>query len=65
MQSPARHQPKQNLKTVKPRCNLYQTTQNTSPILGMLIRTFDKMPKEKQGTHLSNANEFFEKMLKG
>ena len=29
-----------------------------NPRLGMLVRTFDKMPEIKQNTHLINANQF-------
>lgn len=31
---------------------------NSNPRLGMLLKTFDKMPEEKQELHLSNANRF-------
>jgi deoxyribodipyrimidine photolyase-related protein len=30
----------------------------SNPRLGMLLNTWDKMPKEKQTTHLSNADSF-------
>jgi deoxyribodipyrimidine photolyase-related protein len=29
-----------------------------NPRLGMLVKTFDKMPSAKQGTHVQNANTF-------
>jgi deoxyribodipyrimidine photolyase-like uncharacterized protein len=29
-----------------------------NPRLGMLVRTFDKMPDEKQKLHLNNAEQF-------
>jgi deoxyribodipyrimidine photolyase-related protein len=29
-----------------------------NPRLGMLVKTFDKMPSAKQGTHIQNANTF-------
>ncbi|MFM7431076.1 MAG: cryptochrome/photolyase family protein [Flammeovirgaceae bacterium] len=31
-----------------------------NPRLGMLVKTFDKMPKEKQQSHLKQAERFFE-----
>lgn len=34
----------------------------TNPRLGMLIRSFDKMPEEKRDTHLKIANEFLKKI---
>jgi deoxyribodipyrimidine photolyase-related protein len=33
-----------------------------NPRLGMLIKTFDKMPLEKQQAHLRNANEYLKKL---
>ena len=30
--------------------------------LGMLLNTFDKMPKEKRDTHIRNAEEYLEKL---
>ena len=30
----------------------------SNPRLGMLVRMFDKMPQEKQQTHLKNADKF-------
>lgn len=33
-----------------------------NPRLGMLIKTFDKMPKEKQQTHLTIANNYLAKL---
>jgi len=29
-----------------------------NPRLGMLVKTFDKMPKEKQQSHLQRAEKF-------
>ena len=33
-----------------------------NPRLGMLVRTFDKMPDEKQQLHLNNANKFLDSL---
>jgi deoxyribodipyrimidine photolyase-related protein len=33
-----------------------------NPRLGMLVRTFDKMPDEKQKLHLNNANQFLDSL---
>jgi deoxyribodipyrimidine photolyase-related protein len=33
-----------------------------NPRLGMLVRTFDKMPEEKQQLHLNNANQFLDSL---
>ena len=33
-----------------------------NPRLGMLLKTFDKMPKEKQTAHLNAANQFLKKL---
>ena len=33
-----------------------------NPRLGMLIKTFDKMPVEKQQTHLHNAEKFIQQL---
>lgn len=33
-----------------------------NPRLGMLIKSFDKMPEQKQKVHLSNANRFLESL---
>ncbi|MFO0415049.1 MAG: cryptochrome/photolyase family protein [Bacteroidota bacterium] len=33
-----------------------------NPRLGMLLKTFDKMPKEKQAAHLNAANQFLKKL---
>ena len=33
-----------------------------NPRLGMLVRTFDKMPDEKRASHLSNAQLFLDKL---
>jgi deoxyribodipyrimidine photolyase-related protein len=33
-----------------------------NPRLGMLVRTFDKMPDEKQQLHLNNANQFLDSL---
>ena len=33
-----------------------------NPRLGMLVRTFDKMPDEKKNLHLKNAEEFLLKL---
>lgn len=33
-----------------------------NPRLGMLINTFDKMPEEKQKSHLNNANKFLKSL---
>ncbi|HEX2606436.1 MAG TPA: cryptochrome/photolyase family protein [Flavisolibacter sp.] len=35
-----------------------------NPRLGMLLKTFDKMPKEKQQLHLRNANDFLKSLDK-
>jgi deoxyribodipyrimidine photolyase-related protein len=29
-----------------------------NPRLGMLVKTFDKMPEEKKQTHLNNAEKY-------
>lgn len=34
----------------------------SNPRLGMLVRSFDKMPEEKKQDHLRHANEFLEKL---
>lgn len=34
----------------------------SNPRLGMLIKTFDKMPKEKQDNHLNHAEDFLNKL---
>jgi deoxyribodipyrimidine photolyase-related protein len=36
----------------------------SNPRIGMLVHTFDKMTKEKQDVHLSNANQFLQKLDK-
>ncbi len=36
----------------------------TNPRLGMLVRTFDKLPKEKQQMHLTTAEQFLNKLHK-
>ncbi len=33
-----------------------------NPRLGMLLKTFDKMPKEKQDLHINNAEQFLQKL---
>jgi deoxyribodipyrimidine photolyase-related protein len=33
-----------------------------NPRLGMLLKTFDKMPKEKQAAHLQAANQFLNQL---
>lgn len=35
-----------------------------NPRLGMLVKMFDKMPKEKQQLHLENAKDFLENLVK-
>ena len=35
-----------------------------NPRLGMLLKTFDKMPKEKQEQHLQNAQSFLDQLDK-
>lgn len=33
-----------------------------NPRLGMLVRTFDKMPETKQQNHLKHANQFLDSL---
>jgi deoxyribodipyrimidine photolyase-related protein len=35
---------------------------NSNPRLGMLIKTFDKMPEEKRRLHISNAEKFLDSL---
>ena len=34
----------------------------SNPRLGMLVRMYDKMPKEKQQSHLENASKYLESL---
>jgi len=40
----------------------HRTFFSQNPRLGMLLKTFDKMPKEKQAAHLSAANQFLKQI---
>jgi len=35
---------------------------SSNPRLGMLVRMYDKMPKEKQQSHLENASNYLESL---
>ncbi|WP_343031288.1 hypothetical protein [Xanthovirga aplysinae] len=38
---------------------------STNPRLNLLLKTFDRMPKEQQGEYLKTANDFLKKMDEG